>query len=59
MIPPLDKMQKDEEGRKKITQWTRYATIALAVVQGWGFSLFTESVQGAVRYAGLRLQARR
>ena len=23
VIPSIDKMQKDEEGRKKITQWTR------------------------------------
>ncbi len=43
VIPSLDKMQKDEEGRKKITQWTRYATVALAAVQAWGFALFTES----------------
>ncbi len=48
VIPSLDKMQKDEEGRKKITQWTRYATVMLAMVQAWGFALFTESVQGAV-----------
>ncbi len=53
VIPSLDKMQKDEEGRKKITQWTRYATIVLAAVQGYGFSLFVESVQGAVATPGL------
>jgi len=53
VIPSLDKMQKDEEGRKKITQWTRYATIVLAAVQGWGFALFVESVQGAVATPGL------
>jgi preprotein translocase subunit SecY len=52
VIPTLDKMQKDEEGRKKITQWTRYATIVLAAVQGYGFSLFVESVQGAVATPG-------
>jgi preprotein translocase subunit SecY len=53
VIPSLDKMQKDEEGRKKITQWTRYATIVLAAVQGYGFALFVESVQGAVASPGL------
>jgi len=53
VIPSLDKMQKDEEGRKTITQWTRYATIVLAVAQGWGFALFTESVQGAAQTPGL------
>ena len=48
VFPSLDKMQKDEEGRKTITQWTRYVTVLLAMVQAWGFALFTESVQGAV-----------
>ncbi len=52
VVPTIEKMQKDEEGRKKITQWTRYATIALALVQAWGFALFTESVQGAVHAPG-------
>ena len=27
VIPTVEKMQKDEEGRKKINQWTRYATV--------------------------------
>jgi hypothetical protein len=27
VIPQVEKMQKDEEGRKKINQWTRYATV--------------------------------
>ena len=51
-------MQKDEEGRKKIKQWTRYATVALAAVQAWGFAIFTESLQGAVANPGFgfRLQ---
>ncbi len=52
VLPQVDKMQKDEEGRKTITQYTRYATVALAFVQAWGFSLFTESVQGAVGTPG-------
>lgn len=52
VIPTIEKMQKDEEGRKKITQWTRYGTVALALVQAWGFALFTESVQGAVSVPG-------
>ena len=33
VIPSVEKMQKDEEGRKKITQYTRYATVGLAMVQ--------------------------
>jgi len=52
VIPQVEKMQKDEEGRKKINQWTRYATVALAAVQAWGFALFTESLTGAVANPG-------
>ena len=48
VVPTVDKMQKDEEGRKKLTQWTRYLTVVLAVVQGYGFSLFTQSLPNAV-----------
>ena len=52
VIPTVEKMQKDEEGRKKLTQYTRYATVALAIVQAWGFAIFTESLQGAVANPG-------
>jgi preprotein translocase subunit SecY len=52
VIPQVEKMQKDEEGRKKINQWTRYATVLLAAVQAWGFALFTESLTGAVANPG-------
>ena len=53
VIPTVEKMQKDEEGRKKINQWTRYVTIALAIVQGWGFALFVSSLESAVVAPGL------
>src|SRR5437867_421441 len=58
VLPQVEKMQKDEEGRKKINQWTRYATVALAWVQAWGFALFTESLPGVVDAPGFgfRLQ---
>jgi preprotein translocase subunit SecY len=48
VVPTVEKMQKDEDGRKTITQWSRYLTVLLAVVQGWGFALFTSSLQNAV-----------
>jgi preprotein translocase subunit SecY len=50
--PRATKMQQDEEGRKQITQWTRYATVALALIQGYGFALFTEALPGAVASPG-------
>jgi len=58
VFPTIEKMQKEgEEGRKKLTQWTRYATIALAVMQGVGYSAFlqtlNESTPGVVQATGL------
>ena len=39
-IPALENLQKEgEEGRKKIAQYTRYLTIALAIIQALGMSL--------------------
>ncbi|MGQ0537980.1 MAG: preprotein translocase subunit SecY [Gemmatimonadaceae bacterium] len=52
VIPTVEKMNKDEEGRKKVNQYTRYLTVLLAIVQGWGFALFTESLPGAVLASG-------
>jgi preprotein translocase subunit SecY len=52
VLPQITKMQQDEEGRKKLTQWTRYATVLLALVQGYGFAIFTESLPGAVATPG-------
>ena len=42
-IPKLEEMQKDgEDGRKKIREYTRYVTIALALIEGFamGFGLY-------------------
>jgi preprotein translocase subunit SecY len=52
VLPKVEKMQKEEEGRKRINQWTRYATVLLAAVQGWGFALFVESLPGVVAGPG-------
>ncbi|MGH7447091.1 MAG: preprotein translocase subunit SecY [Longimicrobiales bacterium] len=45
VFPTIEKMQKEgEDGRKKLTQWTRYATIVLAMMQGIGYSFFLQSL---------------
>src|SRR5205085_3763942 len=37
---PLARLQKEGElGRKKITQWTRYLTLLLSIVQSFGIAL--------------------
>jgi preprotein translocase subunit SecY len=48
IVPSVGKMQKDEEGKKKLTQWTRYLTVAIALGQAYTFAVFTESIPGAV-----------
>lgn len=45
VIPYFEKLAKEgEEGRKKITQYTRYGTVVLAVVQGIGIAFFLENM---------------
>src|SRR5438477_8935497 len=35
VLPSLEKLQKEgEQGRKKIQEWTRYATVPLCIIQG-------------------------
>src|SRR3954465_3125794 len=37
--PYLHELQKEgQQGHKKITQYTRYGTVALCLVQGWGIA---------------------
>ena len=47
VIPYLEKLQKEgEAGRKKITQYTRYGTVILSIVQGFGISVGLEKMAG-------------
>ena len=46
VIPALEKMQKEGEvGRRKITQYTRYGTIVLSVIQGVSIATYLESLR--------------
>ena len=57
VVPTLEKLQKEGElGRRKITQWTRYLTVILALVQSFGIaSLLQGSQQGFVTQSRNRL----
>ena len=50
VFPTIEKLQKHEgeEGRRKLTQWTRYTTIGLSLMQSYGYAIFLESQPGAV-----------
>ncbi len=51
---PLEALKKEgEAGRRKITQYTRYGTVALALFQGVGISIALESQQGLVIDPGM------
>jgi preprotein translocase subunit SecY len=53
VFPTVEKLQKEgEDGRKKLTQWTRYTTVALAAMQGYGYAAFLQSFPDAVRAPG-------
>jgi preprotein translocase subunit SecY len=47
VVPTLEKLSKEgEQGRKKITQYTRYGTVVLSVVQGFGIAVGLENMAG-------------
>jgi preprotein translocase subunit SecY len=48
-VPSLEALKKEgEAGRRKITQYTRYGTVGLALFQGVGISIALESQAGLV-----------
>ncbi len=51
VIPKLEQWQKQGEiGQKRITQWTRYMTVALALIQSTGLLfLFNNQFQGSIK----------
>ncbi|NQT89914.1 MAG: preprotein translocase subunit SecY [Candidatus Omnitrophica bacterium] len=60
VIPSLERLAKEggEEGRKKITQYTRYGTVVLAIIQSFFIAMWVENpahFQGIqiVQYPGL------
>ncbi len=47
VVPTLEKLQKEGElGRRKITQWTRYFTVVLALMQSFGIATALQSSDG-------------
>ncbi|MEO8097501.1 MAG: preprotein translocase subunit SecY [Acidobacteriota bacterium] len=55
VVPTLERLQKEGElGRRKITQWTRYFTVLLAIVQAIGIATMLQSSdQGFVKTPGV------
>ncbi len=53
VFPTVEKLQKEgDEGRKKLTQWTRYTTVLLCVIQSYAYASFLQNLAGAVNNPG-------
>lgn len=58
VVPYFQRLQKEgEEGRKKLTQYSRYGTVLISAMQAYGISIFLESIttpagQPAVAHPG-------
>lgn len=47
VIPQLERLSKEgEAGRRKITQYTRYGTVVLSIIQGFGIAIGLEGMTG-------------
>jgi preprotein translocase subunit SecY len=45
VFPQIERLQRDQAGRRKITQYTRYLTVGLAAFQAISISIFLENQQ--------------
>jgi preprotein translocase subunit SecY len=56
-VPHLEQLKKDgEAGRRKITQYTRYGTLVLALFQSFGIAVMLQSQQDLVLNPGMMFQ---
>ncbi|MEQ1532494.1 MAG: preprotein translocase subunit SecY [Sideroxydans sp.] len=56
-VPHLEQLKKDgEAGRRKITQYTRYGTLVLALFQSFGIAVMLQSQAGLVLNPGPMFQ---
>ncbi|MFZ2987354.1 preprotein translocase subunit SecY [Ideonella sp.] len=54
VVPSLESLKKEgESGRRKITQYTRYGTLGLAIFQSLGIAMALEGSQGLVLDPGV------
>ncbi len=50
MIPAVEEMQKEEQGRQKLNRWTRFATVPLSFLQGYALiSVINQSTGLAIQ----------
>ena len=48
VVPTLEKLSKEgDAGRRKITQYTRYGTVVISIIQGFGIAMALEQMGAA------------
>ena len=53
VFPTVEKLQKEgDEGRKKLTQWTRYTTVLLCLIQSYAYASFLQNLPDGVNTPG-------
>jgi len=56
VVPYLQRLQKEgEEGRRKITQYTRYLTVLIAALQAWGTASYLTTVKSSAGVAAVHM----
>ncbi|MBA2662496.1 MAG: preprotein translocase subunit SecY [Bradymonadaceae bacterium] len=54
VVPAIERLKKEgQTGQKKITQWTRYGTVGLGLIQGFFISLYLENMHNSNAELGL------
>lgn len=54
VVPAIERLKKEgQTGQKKITQWTRYGTVGLGLVQGFFIAMYLENMNSTNPELGL------
>lgn len=51
VFPKLKKVSEEEGGRKKISQWTRYGTVGVCIIQSFAVTIYADSIPDAIAIA--------
>ncbi len=53
VIKPIEELRKEgEAGQRKLNQWTRYGTIVISIIQGFGIAMYLEGLNEGAQAAG-------
>jgi preprotein translocase subunit SecY len=53
VVKPIEELRKEgEAGQRKLNQWTRYGTIVISIIQGFGIAMYLEGLNEGSQAAG-------